>query len=96
MSWMSSNTNAWRNSDNRSCSTTLVTPGSIATSFAAVSQLAIGNREAIAADHVTATVAVVSGRIRRGATRSHLLAHAISTVSDAARGDGNPLISVDV
>jgi sigma-B regulation protein RsbU (phosphoserine phosphatase) len=63
---------------------------------AAVSQLAIGNREAIAADHVTATVAVVSGRIRRGATRAHLLAHAISTVSDAARGDGNRLISVDV
>lgn len=63
---------------------------------AAVSRLAIANSESIAADHVTATVAVVSGHIRRGANRAHLLAHAISTVSEAARGEGNQMIAVNI
>jgi PleD family two-component response regulator len=63
---------------------------------AAVSRLAIANPESIAADHVTATVAVVSGNIRRGVNRAHLLAHAISTVSEGARGEGNQMIAVNV
>jgi PleD family two-component response regulator len=63
---------------------------------AAVAQLAIVNSESIAADHVTATVAVVSGNIRRGINRAHLLAHAISTVSEAARADGNRVVAVSV
>jgi sigma-B regulation protein RsbU (phosphoserine phosphatase) len=63
---------------------------------AAVSRLAIVNPESIAADHVTATVAVVSGNIRRGANRAHLLAHAISTVHEAACGEGNQMIAVNV
>jgi PleD family two-component response regulator len=63
---------------------------------AAVSRLSIANSESIAADHVTATVAVVSGSVRRGVNRTHLLAHAISTVSEAARGEGNQMIAVNV
>jgi sigma-B regulation protein RsbU (phosphoserine phosphatase) len=63
---------------------------------AAVSRLAIANPESIAADHVTATVAVVSGNIRRGINRAYLLAHAISTVNDATHGEGNQMIAVNV
>jgi PleD family two-component response regulator len=63
---------------------------------AAVSRLAIANSESVAADHVTATVAVVSGKMRRGINRAHLLAHAISTVNEAGRGDGNQMIAVNV
>jgi phosphoserine phosphatase RsbU/P len=63
---------------------------------AAVSRLAIANSESIVADHVTATVAVVSGNIRRGINRAYLLAHAVSTVNEAARGAGNQMIAVNV
>jgi PleD family two-component response regulator len=63
---------------------------------AAVSHLAIANSESIAADHVTASVAVVTGRVRRGVDRIHLLTHAISTVQGAAAAGGNRVVSVNV
>ena len=42
----------------------------------------IANPESIAADHVTASVAAVSGHVRRGIGRVHLLTHAISSVKE--------------
>ena len=62
----------------------------------AVSQLAIANSEAIAADHVTASVAVVSGSVRRGLNRVHLLTHAISILKDPSRVRGDCVVAVDV
>ncbi len=61
----------------------------------AVSELAIANSEAIAADHLTASVAVVSGNVRRGLDRAHLLIHAISIVKDTASA-GNRVIAVNL
>jgi phosphoserine phosphatase RsbU/P len=54
-----------------------------------VAELAITNRELIAADHVTATVAVASGRVRSGIDRVELLTQALAAAqsSSAAGGD---------
>jgi len=63
---------------------------------AAVARLDIANSEAIAADHVTASVAVVTGTARRGLGRVHLLTHAISTIKSATAAGGNRVVAVDV
>jgi sigma-B regulation protein RsbU (phosphoserine phosphatase) len=54
-----------------------------------VAALRIKNSEAIFANHVTASVAVVTGRANRGGNRVHLLTRAISAVPKVtvARGD---------
>jgi PleD family two-component response regulator len=49
---------------------------------ASVSGLGIANPEAIVADHVTASISVVTGRAKGGADRIHLLTRAISALSD--------------
>jgi diguanylate cyclase (GGDEF)-like protein len=56
---------------------------------AAVSDLKIPNPESIAANHVTASVAVVTGRTSRGGDRLHLLTRAISTVPKVTAAGGN-------
>ena len=53
-----------------------------------VAELAIANSEAIAADHVTASVAVVTGRVRGGIDRVELFTQAISKAQAAAVGGG--------
>lgn len=63
---------------------------------AAVSKLNIANSESIAADHVTASVAVVTANARRGLGRVHLLSHAISTIKDVAAHGGNRVVAVDI
>jgi PleD family two-component response regulator len=60
-----------------------------------VSRLALSNSEAIVADHVTASVAVVSGRVRRGIDRAHLLTRAISNVKTATAAGGNRVVAID-
>ena len=63
---------------------------------AAVAKLDITNSESIAADHVTASVAVVTANARRGLGRVHLLTHAISTIKGAAAAGGNRVVAVDI
>jgi phosphoserine phosphatase RsbU/P len=63
---------------------------------AAVAKLDIANSESIVADHVTASIAVVTANARRGLGRVHLLTHAISTIKDAAAAGGNRVVAVDI
>ncbi|HZS63422.1 MAG TPA: response regulator [Xanthobacteraceae bacterium] len=60
----------------------------------AVSRLRLANAESITADHVTASVAVVTGQVRRSADRAQLLTHAISHVQAAAAAGGNRIAAV--
>ena len=59
---------------------------------ASVSSLGIANPEAIAANHVTASIAVVTGRENGGIGRIHLLTRAISAVSEAAAVGGDRVV----
>jgi PleD family two-component response regulator len=61
----------------------------------AVFELNIANRESIAADHVTASVAVATAYIRDGVDRVQLLTRAISGAQAAAAAEGNRLISLN-
>jgi PleD family two-component response regulator len=59
---------------------------------AAVSGLRIANPESIAANHVTASVAVVSGRVKGGTDRIHLLTRAISALSKVTAAGGDRVV----
>jgi len=59
---------------------------------AAISRLAISNPESIGADHVTASVAVATGRVKRWIDRVHLLTRAMSAVPRAAAAGGNRVL----
>jgi len=61
-----------------------------------VSTLDMANSESIAADHVTVSVAVVTGPIRASRDRMHLLTNAISTVRVAEAAGGNRVVAVKV
>jgi PleD family two-component response regulator len=63
---------------------------------ATVSKLDIVNSESIAADHVTASVAVATGKIGASLDRVYLLTNAISTVRSAQAAGGNRVIAVSV
>jgi PleD family two-component response regulator len=63
---------------------------------AAVSRLRLVNAEAIAADHVTASVSAVTGKVRSGADRVRLMTHAISSVRAAAAAGGNRVTAESV
>ena len=80
----------------------LIAPGydaNIATPFAetlrlAVAGLGLANVEAIAADHVTATLAVVSGAATRDTNRIKLLTRAIGAVQGASARAGDEVIAM--
>jgi phosphoserine phosphatase RsbU/P len=57
-----------------------------------VSKLGIANPESIAADHVTASVVVVTGRVTRWVDRVQLLTRAISAVPRIAAAGGNRVV----
>jgi phosphoserine phosphatase RsbU/P len=59
---------------------------------AAVSRLVISNPESIGANHVTASVAVVTGRVKRWIDRVHLLTRAMSAVPRASAAGGNRVV----
>lgn len=59
---------------------------------ASISKLGIVNPEAICAEYVTASVAVVTGRLKGTLDRVHLLTRAISAVPRAAAAGGNRVI----
>lgn len=61
-----------------------------------IAALAIPNSEAIAANHITASIAVTSGRVRSGPDRVQLLTRAISTAQKTAANGGNRIIPVAV
>jgi phosphoserine phosphatase RsbU/P len=55
----------------------------------AIAKLDIGNREFIAADHVTASAAAVTGRVKQAPERAKLLMQAIASVHAGAAAGGN-------
>jgi PleD family two-component response regulator len=59
---------------------------------ASVSNLRIANPESIAANYVTASVAVVTGKAGRNSERLQLLTRAISAVSKVAAAGGNRVV----
>jgi PleD family two-component response regulator len=61
-----------------------------------VSSLDMANSESIAADHVTASVAVATGPIGASFDRMRLLTNAISTVRDVEAAGGNRVVAVAV
>ena len=61
----------------------------------AVAQLAIANRESIAADHLTASVAIASGRVQGGIDRVNLMTGAIAGAQGAAAAGGNRVVRVN-
>jgi PleD family two-component response regulator len=60
-----------------------------------IAELGITNRESIVADHLTASVAVATGRVRDGVDRVQLLSRAIATAQEAAASGGNRLMAVN-
>jgi diguanylate cyclase (GGDEF)-like protein len=61
-----------------------------------IAALGIPNAEAIAATHVTASIAVTSGHINSGSDRVQLLTRAITTAQKSAGNGGNRVIPVAV
>ena len=59
---------------------------------ASVSRLGIVNPESIVANHVTASVTVVTGRVNRWIDRVHLLTRAISAVPRVAAAGGDRVV----
>jgi GGDEF domain-containing protein len=59
-----------------------------------VAKLKLRNPESIATDHLTASVSTVTGTVKRGLDRAHLLTQAIATVQEAAAAGGNRLLAV--
>jgi sigma-B regulation protein RsbU (phosphoserine phosphatase) len=62
----------------------------------AVARLRLPHTEAITADHVTASVAAVTGKVQRGIDRVQLLTLAISNVQNAAAAGGNRVLAVSI
>jgi PleD family two-component response regulator len=61
-----------------------------------IAALGIPHCEPGAAAHVTASIAVTSGRVRSGADRAQLLTRAIATAQNAAANGGNRIVPVAV
>jgi len=61
-----------------------------------VAKLRLPNSESVVSDYVTASVAVMTGRVNRAADRVHLLTQAISRVHEAADSGGNRLLAATI
>jgi PleD family two-component response regulator len=61
-----------------------------------ISKLRLPNAESIASDHVTASVATVTGLVKGSIERVHLLTQAIAKVQDAAGAGGNRVLALTV
>jgi PleD family two-component response regulator len=61
---------------------------------ASVARLAIPNAESIVADHITASVAVVTGRVDGWIDRAHLLTRAVLAVPGVSAAGGNRVVAV--
>jgi PleD family two-component response regulator len=61
-----------------------------------VSKLRLPNSESIASNYVTASVAAVTGQVKRSIDRVHLLTQAIAKVEDATAAGGNRVLALTV
>jgi phosphoserine phosphatase RsbU/P len=61
-----------------------------------VSKLHLPHSESVVSDHVTASVAAVTGTVRDSIERVHLLTQAIARVQDAAGAGGNRVLALSV
>ena len=61
-----------------------------------VSKLRLANSESIVSDHVTASVAAITGRVRTAIDRVHLLTLAISKVQEVAATGGNRVLALAI
>jgi PleD family two-component response regulator len=61
-----------------------------------VAKLRVPNSEAVAADHVTASVAAITGRVKQAVDRVRLLTQAISGVQNAAGEGGNRVLAMSI
>jgi hypothetical protein len=61
-----------------------------------VSKLHPQDPESIVSDHVTASVATITGRMNRDVDSAHLLNEAISRVQDIAATGGNRVLAMTV
>jgi PleD family two-component response regulator len=63
---------------------------------ATVSKLRLPNSESVVSDCFTASVAAITGRVRRGIDRVQLLTQAIAKVHDAAGAGGNRVLALTI
>jgi PleD family two-component response regulator len=61
-----------------------------------VSKLRLPNSESVVSNHVTASVATVTGKVKGSIERVHLLTQAIAKVQDAAGAGGNRVLALTV
>jgi sigma-B regulation protein RsbU (phosphoserine phosphatase) len=61
-----------------------------------VAKLRLPNSESVVSDYVTASVAAITGQVKKGIDRVHLLTQAISKVQDAAGAGGNRVLALTV
>ena len=67
-----------------------------ATLHTTVAKLRLPNSESVVSDYVTASVAAITGQVRKGMDRVHLLTQAIAKVQDAAGAGGNRVLALTV
>jgi PleD family two-component response regulator len=63
---------------------------------ATVAKLRVSNSEAVAADHITASVSAVTGHVKQAVDRVQLLTQAIARVQDAAGAGGDRVLAVSI
>jgi GGDEF domain-containing protein len=63
---------------------------------ATVAKLRLPNSEAVASDHVTASVAAITGRVKQAVDRVQLLTQAVSRVQDAASAGGDRVLAMSM
>jgi PleD family two-component response regulator len=61
-----------------------------------IAKLRLSNSESNASDHVTASVAAITGRVQTGVDRVHLLTLAISKVREVAAAGGNRVLALAI
>ena len=61
-----------------------------------IARLRLSNPESIGSDHVTASVAAVTGQVKRGVDRIVLLTQAIAKVKDAIAAGGNRVLALSM
>jgi PleD family two-component response regulator len=61
-----------------------------------IAKLRLPNSESVVSDHVTASVAAITGQVRSGVNRVHLLTLAISKVQEVAAAGGNRVLALAV
>jgi PleD family two-component response regulator len=61
-----------------------------------VAKLRVPNSQAVASDHVTASVAAITGPVKQAVDRVRLLTQAIARVQDAADAGGNRVLAMSI